>query len=196
MKKENIPTIIGIVLPILFVSAIAIIVFFSKQLPDPKYDFLFTTAPFDQSSPDFCVQYDNYLQILPDGTIQKIPNNFKYADMVKNTADPYSPCSNRAITVKDHPDLYRYKFDTKTVVKVSDADLTHFKLAPQESPDGYFIGPSLSSEDYGLVSDLFIHRNTQGLYLKKDQKERKLTDGTQPLLDPYRSALFGWIVSE
>ena len=152
MRTKNLPLIVGISLPIIFVIAISIVVFISYLSIRPQYDFLYS---FDSNA---YYGYDGYKDTyaVENGAIV-----LKALAVAQNQ------------TYKgDAPTLYLYDVKTNSSHEVSFNDAQGYSLdTGPSSPDGYMIKYEYEN---GGVLDLFGSSGNDGGYFveKGDAKKR------------------------
>ena len=119
--KKNLPLIIGLALPILFIIIIAIVVYLPSNFVNPQHNFIYKEQSYDS--------YRNDVVIVGD-KVSLAPTNITEKGIV---ADPY-------LQVKDYPKIYLYDFSKNASYEISLEEAQKFSVAKgPSSPDGYSI---------------------------------------------------------
>lgn len=182
MKKELIPTIIGVSLPILMVLGVFAYVFMVQNIPLPNQNFVFSAKAWDE-----CSEYVHKITLQPNGTLQK------NKDLEVARDEQYDPCYGKVVVQKETPDMYVYDFKTETIKKVSLEDLSKNTIKSGMSDEGYAVSFSRDFRYYGPV-DMFVGTAPTELYLKKGDRVKKLnTDSFPNLTEEYNFSIIGWI---
>lgn len=215
MKKENLPVIIAIALPVLLILVVAAFVYIPNSIGRPQYNFIYTQTnwPYSYSyNGTECLVYKSYYEIEGNRLIKKdfaaagtsatgsststLPRDMNYYGnnaykpmIAVAPLDPAAYCAGYSRVVKkDAPELYIYE---------SAADST--RLLPYEeaskltlvdgmiSPDGYTVQGGYQSS--GLF-DLFGGGNGYELYAMKKDRRVKLS---VPQFEMYGGGNFGFI---
>ena len=164
MKKEKIPILIGISLPIVLVFAFMIYLFLPSIMPGTEYDFIYAIRP------------NNY------SFYTRNEDNFRY-ELINNeivyTGD------------QDNPSMELYFYDTKNNtsrrISLSEANELQIHNGPS-SPDGYIV----QYENKGSYSLFYGSASDRGYYIKKGNRSRKLT-GFHWNYNNISFILIGWI---
>ena len=167
--KKNLPLVIGIALPIVFITIISFIVFLPSSFVNHAHNIIYTEG--DEYSYDY--QFRNIYKII-DGKIVSVANpNIKVVE-----GDYYDR------TLKDAPKIYFYDVEKDASYEITLEQAQKYNLvAGPSSPDGYNItkkythngifeifGSSDSGEKYYIVSangnskQITGIKNTQGYY--------------------------------
>ncbi len=182
MKKELIPTVIGVSLPIIMILGVMGYVFISQNIPLPTQNFVFTAKQYDG-----CTEYLNNITLEPNGSL-KVKK-----DVEKNVKDQYNPCEGRVVAQKESPDLYMYDFKSESIQKVTIDELGKKSIKTGISDEGYAVSFSRDFRYYGPM-DMFTGSAPSELYVKKENKVRKLnTDSFPDLGTQYDFSIIGWI---
>ncbi len=156
--KKNMPTVIGIALPIVFVLVLVIIVSIRPLLITPAHDFLFTENALT----------NGYVPYVPAG--QTIYANIF---IVKNNQLTLSPTSF-ATSTQNTPTLYLYDIKNNASHEIDLADAQKLSLdAGPTSPDGYNISYSYGND--GIFDIFGGDSSTAGYYIGKGNAKRQLT---------------------
>jgi hypothetical protein len=175
MKTKNLPLIVGISLPIVFILIISIVIFTPQLFVKPQYNFIYT---LDDTYNRYDYRYENTYEV-EDGKI------------VKETA-PFS-IERKPTKIVEAPELYLYnvKDNSSNVIKFEEAK--DYSLDPgPTSPDGYNI--SYQNNHDGIFELFGSNNNNDGFFISKGQGMKKL-DGI--VGDRYWNSrnfkLLGWI---
>ncbi len=211
MKKENLPVIIAIALPILLVLVVAASLYFPGVNARPQYGFLYAQAswPYAYSSHgNECTIYANYYEI--DGThlakkkftsATSTPKDMNYYPDANYKAppvpsmpampygDPTSYCYGYArVLNKDAPDLYMYDAVADESKLISYEDAAKLTLVEGViSPDGYTVSNMYQSSGF---FDMFGGNDGYGVYATRKNYRVKLS---VPQLNAYGGDDLGFI---
>ena len=177
MKNKNLPLIIGIALPVLFIGIISIVIFTPSLFVNPKYNFLYST--------DDAYYYYN----------QGYRNNYK-VDNNRLISEVTQTQPGVAYTYRgDAPNLFLYdvKADTSHQIDFTEAKKLFLDPGPS-SPDGYIVKYEYNNDG---IFELFGSRNNNsGYFISKDSGKKKLTGLTGNNNNYYNQGPFnfiGWI---
>ncbi len=183
MKIKNLPLIVGIALPVLFILIVSIVIFAPSFFINPQYNFVYTYQ-------------NNYYQ---DGQIYK--NNYKVEDghivLDPNILAAVNNALNNSTTVKyqaDAPNLYLYDVKTNSSHQISFDDAKKLSVDPgPSSPDGYTVSYEYSNNG---IFDVFgsNNNNGDGYFISKGDGRKKL--GNLVDFDGWNRGSFrliGWI---
>ncbi len=174
MKTKNLPLIIGIALPILFIIVISVVIFVPSLYVKPAHDFIYTTT-------------DRYVY-------NQLPTYAYAVQSGKIALDPIqrSPSTNQNITyTTDMPTLYRYDTKNNTIHTITFEEAKAFMLdAGPSSPDGYIVGYEYNHDG---IFELFGSGNdNRGYYISKGNAKKKLPGITSDIYSN-NLKLIGWI---
>jgi hypothetical protein len=149
--KKNLPLIIGISLPVIFVAILAVIVYLPSTFINPQHNFLYTENNYGSYANIFSVK-DNKVVLVPTDTAMN---------------DPY-------YKLEPQPKLYIYDFEKSASYEVTLAEAQrYFVEKGPSSPDGYSIernyGHSGIFEIFGSYED-----NSGQFIVSPDGNKRKL----------------------
>lgn len=180
MNTKNLPIIIGIALPLVFIAVISIVLFVPSLFVKPGYDFLYTTDERDYYY-DYDGAYQNTFRVV-DGRITLEPV------AVRSDVVPVKPLVYKAAM----PTLYRYDVETDTSREVSFVEAQKLSLDPgPSSPDGYTV-----EYDYGHdgIFEIFGSNGNGNAYvISKGNGGKRLTGlaGDRYYYGNFR--LLGWV---
>lgn len=185
MKTNNLPLIVGISLPLVFIVIISVVVFLPSFFVKPQYDFVYTTI--DQS-------YDYY------GYDQGYKNTYG----VENGKIVLEPVPVRLdLSLKrelvvykgEKPPLYRYDVKTNTSHEISLKEAQSLSLDPgPSSPDGYTV--SFENRDDGIFEIFGSNSSNSGLFISKGNAKKRLdglVNNNQYYWYQGNFELIGWI---
>ncbi len=180
MNNKNLPIIIGIALPVIFIIAIFFIVSSPVSRVNPQYSFVYTL----DGNQSYYYQYKNTYE-LSNGKIVS-----KSIDIPKE--DPYY--KNK--TLKDYPTMYIYdvKNDTSKELSLPEAQKYELVVGPS-SPDGYTVEYVYGNTS--LFDEILLggsNRRNNGYYITKGYSQKKLNNIVNPY-DYYGGnfRIIGWI---
>lgn len=172
MKKENLPIIIAIALPILFIIIASALIFVPSILVDPQHNFIYT-------SDTTYSKYENIYTVV-DGKISIKQNPY---------IDEYSK-----VSIYDVPKIYLYNVEDDTSKEISLEEAQKFDLDPgPSSPDGFYINYEYGHN--GIFEIFGDSGNNRGWYITKGNAEKKI-DAIHNERSYYYSndfELIGWI---
>src|SRR3989344_2326446 len=123
---KNLPLIIGIALPFIFIIIIAAVVYLPNAFINPEHDFIYTAGDgyyYEHGN----VVYKNVIS-LENGKIILQP-------VVLSTTN-----NNTNRVIKDHPPIYRYDVKNSSAREITLAEAQQLGLDPgPTAPDGYSI---------------------------------------------------------
>ena len=164
MKKEKIPILIGILLPVILVLAFMAYLFLPSIMPGTEYNFIYT------------VREDNYSY--------RIQNEENFTYNVVNNQIVYTGDQNNP-TMKLY--LYDTKNNTSRLISLSEANNFHIHPGPS-SPDGF----NVQYEWRGSYSLFYSSSSDRGYYIRKGNRSKKLT-GFHWSHNNSSFKLIGWI---
>jgi hypothetical protein len=170
MKKENIPLIIGLCIPILMIIIIAASIYVPTFFaPEPAYDFIYATWQHNYPSHNYYVS---------DGKIVQ-----------DNSPPPYENYKGNLSSVK----LYVYNINNGQSQEISFEEAKKYKLdANDTSPDGFKI--THGSYDYDPF--FFGSRNYGTIYIKGHHISKKLNIKDRPNYYWRNFDFIGWIIEK
>lgn len=194
MKKELIPTYIGLALPVVLALVVFGYVQMSQVFPNPTQDFVFTAERYDP-----CTTYTHKLSIDTKGEVKKTINTEAVAKerLLHDNDVEYmnDPCKDQITVVKETPDMYRYDFVAGQIVKVPSEDVLKMNIKT-ESPDGYVVSFSRDFQGGYYGPGVFTGYAPSEMYLKKGDKKKKLDTSTfTGLSDQYNFKIIGWVTN-
>lgn len=177
MKKENLPLIIGLAIPVLMVIVLVAVIYLPRLYIKPTYNFVFATGSYPTYQDNATKEKTEYTVI--DGRLTK-----DISAIVYHFSTYYS---------ENSPKFYRYNVTEKKTLPISDKEVMRLSLDPsQTSPDGFVL-------NYGTQVDNVF----EGLFGGgRDYSQHVLEKGsvsipiTLPLTDDRYSSNFhfvGWI---
>jgi len=176
MNTKNLPLIVGISLPIIFIILISAIVFIPSLSMKPQYDFIYST---EDSSYGYSQNYKN-TYIVTGGRIavQALP-----AD--KDIDPAYKG---------DSPALYLYDIKNNSSHKISFEEATKYALDQgPSSPDGYTVKYEYNND--GIFGLFGSNGDGSGYFIEKSGSKKELTGMSDATGTYYqgRFKLIGWI---
>ena len=186
MKKEHLPLVIGLSIPVLLVVVLAAIIYVPRLYLKPQFDFVYATGSYpsyvDREGKirvDYTVVNDRLVKMTVPVEISSDPQDRYYYSLRESTP----------------PIFYHYDVSEQKNIPLSEAEVVALHLNPaQEAPDGFKIG-------YGRDSDDIF----ESIFGGRDYSERVLTKGSVSiplnLVKPgeqYYSSDFdfiGWVAS-
>lgn len=174
MQTKNLPIIIGIALPILFIVIISAVVFVPSLFVKPQHNFIYT----QENSYNYYNQgYKNTYKIENEHiTLQQMPVREK---------ETY---------VGDMPTIYLYDVKLNTSHEISLDEAKNLSLdAGPSSPDGYAVNYKTSHE--GIFGLFGSSSNNNGYYVTKGNGSKKLDALANSGYNYYSGAfkLIGWV---
>lgn len=212
MKKENLPVIIAIALPVLLVLAVALSVYVPNIGARPQYDFLYTQTswPYSYShNGSQCTIYKNYYEIENGKVVLRPANATSTLNPKSSYMDPamvaypaassrispaFDPCQGYSrIVRKDSPELYIYKSASDETSVISYEDVSKLTLADGlVSPDGFSISSGYRSSG---IFDIFDGGSNYELVAQKKNKRVRLSipDADLYMYGDRSFGFIGWI---
>lgn len=165
MKTNNLPLIVGISLPLVFIVIISIVVFLPSFFVKPQHDFIYT-----DSDP-----YQNYGYYGYDQGYKNtygVENGKIILEPVPVKIDP--SLKKEFIVYKgEMPTLYRYDVKTNTSHEISLKEAQSLSLDPgPSSPDGYTV--SFENRNDGIFEIFGSNNSTSGLFISKGNAKKRL----------------------
>jgi len=177
--KKNLPLIVGIALPIIFIIIMSVVIFVPTMFVNPQYNFLYT---LNDSYYAYNQGYRNSFSVVK-GQVVPVP--------IPGNADISNP--QRSASMADYPPLYVYDVKSNTSHAVTLDQARTFVLDPgPSSPDGYTV--AYEYNDAGIF-DLFGSRSNSGYFIEKGSSRKILTGMTANNMWSYSGnfKLIGWI---
>jgi hypothetical protein len=179
---KNIPLLVGIALPIVFILVISMIVFIPSLSIKPQYNFLYLKS----NSP----YYYNYNQELIGYALEN--NHLSLKPLPKTPDVAYKGDGNGDIT---RPLLYLYDVKNNTAHQVEFDEAKNFVLDPgPSSPDGYTV--SYQYGNSGIFELFGSGGNQSGYVISKGNASKKLSGLNYSGYGYYNSGDFhfiGWV---
>ena len=155
MKTKNLPLIIGITLPIVFIVIISIIIYIPALSIRPSYNFIYTTN-------------DDYAY----NQVYRNTYNVVNGHIALQNIDVKPPLTNQ-VYKGDAPDLFFYDVKTNTATKITPDQAKAYTLDPgPTSPDGYTINYEYSNE--GIFSLFGSNSRDSGYFIEKNSGRKRL----------------------
>lgn len=169
MRKENLPIIIGITLPLALIAVIAAVIFIPASLTEPpETDLIMVDNNYAYGAGHYEVR-GNALVLVED----PVPPN-----------DPYYRKGNP-------PQLYRYDVETDRMTVITEAEAKKLRLDPSPtSPDGFSLDHG--GGNGGVFPFFFFDDGNQGLYLRKGAYAQQMS--TPAAYDMWRYQFLGWVI--
>lgn len=178
MNNKNLPIIIGIALPIVFIIAIFFVISVPKNNTTTQYNFIYS---YENRDP-YYREYKNTYEIENGKITPKALPEIK--------KDGYYNYNN----ARDYPIIYIYdvKTDTSREISLSDAQKYEMVTGPS-SPDGYNV--SYEYGNYGLFDEILLggNRRNSGYYIKRDSFEKKVNITNSAGYYSGNFRIIGWI---
>lgn len=173
MKKENLPVIVAVALPILLVVCIAILAMLPNLGPKPQYDFLFTQSNSRAYYPSNggCEVFANYFAIENVDGQEKLVKK-PYTVSVFDKPDFAEPCTGYPqIADRDVADLFIYHMENGTTRAITFEEASQLVVRGKLiSPDGYTVAKRYMNRG---ILDIFGGNNS-GIYASKKNRHTKL----------------------
>lgn len=170
MKKEHLPLIIGISLPILMILFVLGSVYVPGWLSQPQTDFIYSVG-------------DGYNSGYKKYTVQ---NGKIILEPIPATSDPYQKEMYENTSAR----IYYYDTEKDSSRLLSFEEAQAFTLNTEtRSPDGYEVTTGNSNGDFGFI----FGGGGRGWYLKGHGVSRKINTGSN---DYYYGNLYflGWVL--
>ncbi len=174
MKTKNLPLIIGIALPVLFIIIISIVIFAPSYFINPTHNFVYILENDRYGyNPGYLNTYDvegDHVALIPTPLQQNNPK------------------------LGDAPKLYMYDVKTDTSHEISFEEAKKLTLDPgPSSPDGYSVG-YLYNHD-GIFELFGSNGNNSGFFITKGNGKKKITSLSGDRYYSYQGnfKLIGWV---
>lgn len=173
---KNIPLLIGITLPIVFILIISVVIFTPSLFIKPQYNFLYS------NNDSYYYDYNN-----------RYSNTY----VVENNRLSLSPLPATAgVTYKaDNPPLYLYDVKNNSSHQVEWSEAKNFNIDPgPSSPDGYVVKYQYSND--GIFELFGSNGNQNGYVISKGNGSKKLNGLNSNGYSYYNSGNFkfiGWV---
>jgi hypothetical protein len=176
MKKVNIPLLIGIALPIVFIIIISLVLFLPTLGIQPEHDFIYSSEGTWSSS---YYQFKNVYLVKDDRIILA-------------SAPPTG--SRDESSRQDKPILYKYNVKDNSVHQITYEEAQQYTLDPgPSSSDGYLVKYEYNHD--GLFEIFDGGNSDQGYYIEKENAKKRLNGLSNGY--PYSSEgnfkFLGWI---
>ncbi len=195
-KKENLPIVFALALPVFVVCFIGLLIFVPKLGPRPMYDFIFTATSGRSlhTSDGACTVFYNYYQIAPtEGTYNLVKKEYQISALADQKV--IDPCASYPRMIEsDAPELYLYLAKDDTVRQINFEEATQFTYKKGlVSDDGYTVGKRYVNRG---VLDIFGGGGTNsGVFASKRNRYVRLNI-PEALSGSYYDADFnfiGWV---
>jgi hypothetical protein len=173
MKTKNLPLIIGISLPVIFIIIISVVIFTPSLFIKPQHNFIYTTEDTYYGNEKYAKTYE-----IKDSKIVLVPSTVQENQMLQ----------------KDAPTLYLYDVKTDSSHQISLEEAQKYTVDPgPSSPDGYTV-----TYEYGHdgIFELFGSRNdNDGYFISKGNGKKKINGLSSDQYSRYGRwfNLIGWI---
>jgi hypothetical protein len=178
--KKNLPLIVGISLPVVFIIVISIVIFVPSMFVNPQHNFLYTfnndAYPYNQGYRNAYVVLNAHLASTP------VPANPSASVTLQNTF------------VGDYPPLYLYDVKTGTSHLVTLEEARLYTLDPgPSSPDGYTVNYEYTNS--GIFELFGSSGNDSGYFIEKGNSRKKLSglNATDRYAYSDNLKLLGWV---
>lgn len=152
--KKNLPLLVGIALPLVFIGLIALFVFLPTTYIKPAHDFVYASV-------------DGYYDYYYVNTYNV--ENGQIA-LASSTAPVPNPSYVQRIQM---PDLFVYNVKDNSSHKITFEEAKKYTLDPgPTSPDGYNIQYDYSHDG---IFEVFGSNNNSGYFIAKDKGQKRLT---------------------
>ena len=151
MKIKNLPLVVGISLPIVFIVVISFSVFVPSLFVRPQYSFIYT----NNNDPYYGYgQNYRYNYVVNQGSI----STESFPAVINKVEQVYKA---------DFPVLYQYDIKTNTSHKITFEDAKKYTLDPgPSSPDGYIIKYEYGHD--GIFEIFGSNNNNRGYFIEKN----------------------------
>lgn len=171
MRIKNLPLIVGIALPVVFIAVVSVIIFLPSLRVKPQHNFIYTIGPYYYSG-GYQTTYE-----VRDGRI------------VLWDADSRPDQVPAAVPAA----IYLYDVVADTSRQISFEDAKEYVLVPgPSSPDGYTVDYQYQHD--GIFELFGSNDNDSGYFISKDGGKKRLNAFPG---NPYRSwgefRLVGWV---
>jgi len=182
MNIKNLPLVIGIALPLVFIVVISLFVFLPSFFISPQHNFVYSS--FDDYYYGYNQAYLNTYKV-ENGTISLQPVLVRDAEgVITNSEKP----------VAEMPILYIYDMSTHSSHQITFEEAKKLSLDPgPSSPDGYTVGYRYGHD--GIFELFGSNNNNNGLFVSKGTSQKKLSgmaDGNQYWYQG-NFRLIGWV---
>ena len=161
MNNKNLPLIVGIALPVVFIIIISVVIYLPALFVNPAHNFLYSISTdyyaYNQGYANTFSVKNNHLVLVPSQQLTRV------GDVYKDTAF-------RA----DMPPLYEYDLKTDTSHEISFEEASKLTLDPgPSSPDGYQVKYEYNNDG---VFELFGSSGTRNsFYISKGSSQKRLS---------------------
>ncbi len=159
MKNKNLPLIVGIALPIVFIIIISVVIFLPSFFIKPQYNFIYA---LDNNYYAYNQSYKNTFGV-ENGKIVSVPIS----------APLNLPRREVVNYLGDYPKIYLYNVKNGTSHEIGFAEAEKLSLdAGPSSPDGYSI--SYEYGNYGFFDLIGGNNNSNGYFIYKGNAKKRL----------------------
>ncbi len=164
---KNIPLLIGIALPVIFILAILIIIFTPSFFIKPQYNFLYLDSNLEFYYPKYYTNYSNTYVVVGN----------------RLSLSPF-PVIQGVLYKEGNIPMYLYDVKSNSIRQVDWNEAKNFNIDPgPSSPDGYIV-----KYQYNEVFELFGSGKNFGYTIFKDNRSKKLNG-----LDSINFKFIGWV---
>lgn len=149
MKKEQLPLIIGLAIPVLLIAVLAAIIYVPRLYVKPSFDFVYAVGSYPVSLDseaktrvEYSVVNDRLKKTTSPAEVSLDPNDKYYYGLHVTTP----------------PDFYRYDVTEHKSISLSEEEILQLTLDPNEAaPDGFKMSYGQEGDD--IFSSLFGGRD-------------------------------------
>lgn len=121
MKKENIPLVVGLAIPVILVVILGLVIYMPRLFIEPQYDFIYAVG-----------DYPSYVNAA---TNQQIEYTVFNGELIKRVT-PYD--REKKVYQTNDTEFYRYDVSAKNNIRLADEDVMRVDLdTAKKSPDGF-----------------------------------------------------------
>lgn len=175
--KKNLPIIIGVTLPIIFILLISLLAFGPTWSIKPAHNFIYS---HDNRDYYYGRHYRNEYDVEGGKVVMK--------------SRAISKVNQENVTFEDAPPLFLYNVSNNSTHEIGLAETMALNLDPgPTSPDGYLV--EYRSGNYGVFELFGSNNSVSGYYMTKDQAGKKLPGFQNDRYGGYDSnfKFLGWV---
>lgn len=160
MKIKNLPLLVGILLPIVFIAVLSLAIYLPTFSIKPQYDFIYSLDTY---------QYGDYMNTYTDRYVL----NDNHIDVQQVDIDT-NQTLNQKLRKRNMPTLYVYNVKTNTSHQITLDEAKTYTLDPgPSSPDGYVVKYEYTNN--GIFELFGSSQSRDGYFIEKNNAKKQLT---------------------
>lgn len=175
MNNKNLPLIVAVVLPLVFIGILSLVVFLPVTSIKPQYNFLYSGKSG-----------------FYDGGYYGYKNTYGVKNGMIELEHTSWEIDKKNDNRKDAPDLFLYDVKNDSSREITFEEAKKFQLDPgPSSPDGYNVG--YENGHYGIFEIFGSNDSNRGYFVSKGKAKKRLSGISYDNNYFYDFAFIGWV---